>query len=210
MEIMHEMVSCFLKLKKSGVNIEHALDIGAYRGEFTRALKSVWPNVVVQQFDADERQAEYLQDDAVIAILLDEEREVDLYTIPDTGWGSTTGTSVLLEKTTAYSNPIVKKSMSNTLDSFVDLSADWSKGLVKLDTQGSELMILSGAKELMKLKPAYVLLEVSIREYNVGAPKMIDVINYMAERGYAVSDILDRTYIEGKLFQANILFETEH
>ena len=96
------------------------------------------------------------------------------------------------------------------MDSFVDLSTDWSKGLVKLDTQGSELMILSGAKELMKLKPAYVLLEVSIREYNVGAPKMIDVINYMAERGYAISDILDRTYIEGRLFQANILFEIEH
>ena len=50
-------VSSFLKLGR----IERALDIGAYRGEFTNLLKSIWPGIQVQQFEADERNKKYLR-----------------------------------------------------------------------------------------------------------------------------------------------------
>ena len=209
MEIMHETVSCFIRLKKSGVIIEHALDIGAYRGEFTNAIKSVWQKIEVQQFEADERQAEYLQDNAYIVVLADAEKTVDIYTVEDTGWGSTTGTSMYKEKTAAYDNPIMKKVSTKTLDDLVDLSADWEKGLVKIDTQGSELAILEGAQQLLSKGPRYILLEASIREYNEGAPKINDVINYMKDKGYQIHDILDRVYINGLLYQANLFFEAQ-
>jgi len=204
---MNNIVSRLLHLKKSGVDLECALDIGAYRNEFTNILKSIWPYIKVQQFEADERQQKYLEKDAHIVVLGDSERLVDLYTVEDSGRGSTTGTSVFKENTVFYQNPIKKTCQMKTLDSVVDMSGDWSKGLVKIDTQGSELLILKGATEFLKNNPKYILLECSFVEYNQGAPLIADVIKYMDSIGYRPIDIVDLNYIDNQLIQCDCLFQ---
>lgn len=204
---MNNIVSRLLKLKKSGVMLEQALDIGAYRNEFTNILVSIWPNIHVQQFEADERQKGYLQKDANIVLLGDLNKQVDFYTINDTNWGSTTGSSMFKENTVYYNNPIVKKLDMVKLDDVVDMNGDWSKGLVKIDTQGSEILVLEGAKEFLKQKPRYILLECSVVEYNQNAPLISDVIMYMKTINYKMIDILDLSYLDDILIQTDILFE---
>lgn len=204
---MNNIVSRLLHLKKSGVDLEQALDIGAYRNEFTNILKSIWPNIKVQQFEADERQKKYLEKDAKIVVLGDSEKEVVLYTLEDTGYGSTTGTSIFKENTTFYKNPINKTCQMKTLDSVVDMSGDWSKGLIKIDTQGSELLILKGATEFLKNDPMYILLECSFVEYNQGAPLVSEVTSYMDSIGYRPIDIVDLHYHDNQLIQGDYLFQ---
>lgn len=204
---MHGFIERFFYLKRTGFELEQALDIGAYRGEFTNIIKSVWPTCHVQQFEADKRNKQYLQSDAVFEVLGDQEQTINLYTISDTGWGSTSGTSIFKENTVFYKDSISSLHNMKLLDSFVDMSGDWSRGLVKIDTQGSELLILKGAKEFLKLNPMYILLECSYVEYNQGAPLITDVFTYMNSIGYTPVDVIDNNYMDGQLIQSDVLFK---
>lgn len=204
---MTDFIERFFQLKKTGVELKQALDIGAYRGEFTNMLKSVWPTCDVLQFEADDRNKDYLQDDAVFAVLGDSERVVQLHTIEDTGWGSTTGTSIFKENTEFYNNSTASFHTMKTLDSLIDLTKDWSESLIKIDTQGSELLILDGAKQLLKHNPKFILLECSYVEYNQGAPLISEVFAYMTKIGYKPIDVLDNSYVNGQLIQSDWLFQ---
>lgn len=89
----------------------------------------------------------------------------------------------------------------------------WNKnGLVKIDTQGSELLILTGASNFIQTKkPKYILLECSVTQYNQGAPRLAEVISYMDKLNYVVNDVCDLTYGQSNnLIQLDILFEREN
>jgi FkbM family methyltransferase len=195
-----------------GFQLERALDIGAYRGEFSRLLKKLWPDAKVWMFEADERQKAH-NPEAIYALLGDSERECDFYTIDDTE-NYTTGSSIYIENTVYYRDPIVLKKQMTTIDKLmttVDFSGNWrDHGLVKLDTQGSELDILEGAKRFIKiLEPRLMLLEASVFPYNKGAPLIADVFAYMAKIAYRPVDVFDLQYdSEMNLLQMDVLFES--
>lgn len=200
-------------LKSSGVNIQFALDIGAYRGDFTRTLHSVWPTAIVRQIEADERQRTWLNQGAIFAVLGDANRFVDFYTLPEDK--ITTGSSVFRENTSHYAGNaavVLQKEMVtlDELDGLHNFYGKWqTHGLVKIDTQGSELLILDGARKFLESrKPRFMLLECSIQEYNQGAPKINTVVKYMDKLQYEIVDFFDLSYSgDGKLLQADILFE---
>lgn len=197
-------------MKATGVEIKNALDIGAYRGEFTKVLKEIWPDVEVQQFEADERQTHYLQPDAVMKPLSDRVKMVDFYTIPDTHHGSTTGSSIYLENTEFYKDKIVTQKMTATLDDHVHIDGEWADhGLVKLDVQGSEIDVLIGGDYFMRhCKPRYVLTEVSVMPYNQGAPLAAQVIAHLHRLGYRLFDVADMKYEDhGFLLQMDLMFK---
>lgn len=99
-----------------------------------------------------------------------------------------------------------------TLDSFLEdktIIGDYENyGLIKLDTQGSELLILEGAsKFLSERKPKYILLEASVSEYNEGAPRIPEVLTYMQKIGYTLFDIFGYKYnFDGSLLQTDLFF----
>lgn len=203
----------FRVLKSCGVNIQYVLDIGAYRGDFTETIVSVWPSAVVRQIEADERQSSWLQPGAILALLGDGKKTANFYTLA--GDKITTGSSIFLENTGHYtpdSTLVISKEMTtlDELDKVHNFYGRWNThGLVKIDTQGSELLILDGAQQFLATKqPRYILLECSVQEYNLGAPKINPVVEYMYKLEYAISDIFDLTYdASGKLLQTDILFE---
>ena len=199
-------------LKNSGVVISHFLDIGAYRGEFTKIVKKHWPAVTVWQIEADERQQPWLQTDAIFALLSDQSnRELDFFTLNNEN-SITTGSSVYRELTQYYKNPIVVKKRTTTLDDIakrVNFRGNWkNSGLVKLDTQGSELDILRGAENFLSTyQPKYILIEASVKPYNLEAPLVGDVIEYMRSKGYQIVDLMHCLYDSSEsLLQIDILF----
>ena len=204
----------FTELKNTGHHIQYVLDIGAYRGDFTDTVKSVWPTAIVRQIEADDRQKEWLQKDAIISLVGDVElQSVDFYTLsPDK---ITTGSSIYKELTRHYnesSTLIIKKSMStiDALHAKHNFYGNWCDlGLIKIDTQGSELLILAGARQFLLTKqPKYILLECSIIQYNSGAPTISDLIVYMHSINYKIIDIFDLSYDGNRmLHQTDILFE---
>jgi FkbM family methyltransferase len=202
----------FSVLKNSGVTISHFLDIGAYRGEFTRRVKSHWPEAKVWQIEADERQQPWLHTDAIFALLSDKpNQELDFFTLHNEN-SITTGSSVYRELTHYYKNPIVIKKRTTTLDDIskrVNFRGNWkNSGFVKLDTQGSELDILKGAENfLTTYQPKYIMIETSVKPYNLDAPLVGDVIEYMRNKDYQISDIMHCLYDNNELLlQVDILF----
>ena len=211
--ILQNFYNRFLAMRENNKHITCVLDIGAYRGDFTETIKAIWPMARVWQFEADGRQVAHLQRDAFVGLLLgDVEANVDYYTLPDDK--ITTGSSIFKEQTEHYADGkfirIVKPMV--TLDSLLSelkLHGNWAKnGLVKIDTQGSEQLILEGAKEFLATKqPKYMLIECSVKEYNAGAPLIGDMVSYLNSIGYQISDVFDLSYNQrGELLQTDLLF----
>jgi len=198
-------------LQANNVNISNLLDIGAYRGDFTRMVKNLWPQVKVWQIEADERQLPYLQPDATVALLSSKlNQEVEFFTLGENS--ITTGSSMYRELTSYYTNPLVIKKRTTTLDELmkrVNFRGNWkNSGMVKMDTQGAELEILKGSENFIKtFQPKYFVLETSVKQYNAGAPLVGDIIEYMRLKGYAIQDIMSYVYDNTEsLLQMDILF----
>jgi len=77
--------------------------------------------------------------------------------------------------------------------------------LIKIDTQGSELIIIEGGINLIK-KSKYIILELSILEYNESSPLFKEVINKMLNYNFCPQQTLNKCFINNKLTQIDILF----
>jgi FkbM family methyltransferase len=125
-----------------------------------------------------------------------------------------TGASFYKENTEFYSDDNVEKIYINTetLDSknyFGSSRID----LIKIDAQGSELDILVGGEKTIK-NTEYVLLELSLVEYNIGSPSIEKVIDKMINYGFYIVDILEYhrfpSLYDGMIFQIDMLFKNKN
>jgi len=123
-----------------------------------------------------------------IEVLSDEIKEVTFH-LNGLGAESTgPGNSYYLEDTHHYLNTPSEVRITNTLDNIYDDTYEFD--LVKLDTQGSELDIIKGGKELFK-KVKAVIIEENIYRYNFGAPLHDEVKEYMQSIGFELVGLLD-------------------
>ena len=80
--------------------------------------------------------------------------------------------------------------------------------LIKIDTQGSELDIITGGIALCK-KAKGILLEVSLTQYNEGAPLYGEVVQFMKGIDFTPVEVLDESRNHGA-YQQDILFINEN
>jgi hypothetical protein len=168
--------------------IRGVLDIGAYRGDFARLSKRLFPGATIKCIEADERQKPYLTDfDTLFCLVGNQTGLVDFYTLQ------------------YYARPLVFKKECHRLD---DLNLD-SFDLIKIDVQGAELDVLKGGERYIKqTKPKYLLLETAFQEYNQGAPLASEIISYLYKKKYVLRDIIDLMYDDDtQLLQVDFLFE---
>lgn len=192
------------RLRRLEHPVKSVLDVGAYRGEFARLARQIFPAAKIKCIEGDERQEPYLSAfDTDFYLLGKKTEEVNFYTLPETS--CTTGSSIYRENTKYYEDPIVIKKWTYRLDDLHFPAYD----LIKLDVQGAELDILKGGKDyIKKTTPRYLLLETSVQQYNHGAPLAGEVISYLSKRNYKISDIIDAAYdLNDKLLQVDFLFE---
>lgn len=82
-----------------------------------------------------------------------------------------------------------KKIVIDTLDNFVSNGVCSTPDLIKLDVQGYELQVLSGALETLKSTQA-IIAEISFFPFQTGMPVFHEVVARLNEYGFIVSDIL--------------------
>ena len=198
-------------LKRKGLNPKTILDIGAHTGQFYGWVKNTWPNAFIWMIEANECHEGTLErltlnnnDQYTIATMGDIEREVNLYTRRDKP--HTEGASYYKEA--AYWDiPQLVMEIPKTLQTLDTIFTEDSQfDLIKMDTQGSEIDIIKGGKNLCK-KSEYILLEVSLIELNEGAPTYKEILSFMEEYGFKEIMSIGEHYDNDKVIQKDIVFK---
>lgn len=188
---------------------ESYLDIGVCKGHAIPFILQQLPSLKhVEMIEANElhrldlkKISKQYRIPYYIEVLSDEIKEVTFYLDGKGAESTGPGNSYYLEDTQHFVNAVSEKRITNTLDNIYRNQKTFD--LVKLDTQGSELDIIKGGKELFK-KVKGVIIEENIYRYNFGAALHEEVRAYMESIGFELVGLLDEknytiTNIEGQI-----------
>jgi FkbM family methyltransferase len=201
----------FQQLRRIGTSPRTVIDVGVAGG--TPELYAAFPDARYLLVDAvaehepslrkivDQVDGEY-----VVAAAASRPGSVAMHVSPDPGqhWNSSIYATPEAAEWPEREVPAVR------LDDLVadrELEAPF---LIKADTEGSELEVLGGADRILTETGA-VVLEVGLARWFEGAPRLADVVGFMAERGFAVYDIVGGFNAEpdGALVMVDLVFRRE-
>ena len=176
------------EVRDLGINPIAILDIGAHSGQFYGWAKRIWPFSVIWMIEANHLHEQTLRnitnnndDEYLITALGDKERDVTFYTRSDKP--HTEGNSYYKETLYWDLSHLMQKSTVRLQKLDTLFEDDTIFEVIKIDTQGSELDILRGGKNLVN-KASVIILEVSYFEWNLGCPLVDEIINYMDSIGF--------------------------
>lgn len=198
------------RLQAVGFQPTTIYDIGAYQGGWTRLARRVYPSSEIIQFEANEENRAALEAGGArffIGPLAAEDGEKRTFYLPEAG-GIATGASLYRENTTHYATGRTRTREVTTrrLDSLAAEHRLPPPELIKLDVQGAELDVLSGAGALLKECGA-VIAELSLLSYNQDAPLFAQTISGFDRLGFKCIDICEihRTDFNS-ILQMDLLF----
>ena len=177
-------------LQNKNFNPDYIIDVGCFRGIWTKRILKFFPKSKYILFDADDKNIEYLEKiksnnkniDYKIRLLSDDEKDYDFFSMAS-------GSSIFEEQTN-YSREIKKIKSFLLCNELPNELKNTKSNLIKLDVQGAELKIITGLKELIN-NFEVIILEVSLHKYNKDAPLFHDVINYMKNKRFVLYDVYD-------------------
>jgi FkbM family methyltransferase len=176
------------------------IDVGANVGRWAQQASFTFPGVPIHMIEAQPELEANLRSTGfpyTVTLLGSEYRALVPFHLTGTG-------SSVMEEVTGFSTGSINLPMQRLDDLELGLNAPL---LLKLDVQGFELKVLSGASETLKLTEV-ILSEVSLLEYNKGQPLMHEVIAYLAARDFLPFDICGglRRSSDSALFQTDMIF----
>jgi FkbM family methyltransferase len=177
----------YRRLAKAGFAPATVIDIGAYHGAWSLDVHRVFPTAKVLMFEAAASNEPFLKS---VAERIGAEYSIALLSgsggHEKTFYVQETGSSLYSERSNA---PKSEARLTTTaLDSALAKHAIETPIFLKIDTQGSELDILAGAKNVLS-RSEVVQLECALLNYNDGAPDFAAVVSFMNERGFKMFDI---------------------
>jgi len=199
-----------LALKLDGYAPRTMLDIGAHVGSFTRGFLQVFPDcapTLVEPNPFCEPDLAAMPFERHMVAASHENGEAELFLTRE--WLQSTGTSLYRENTDFFRDDVTIRRVvpKARLD---DLMAGRRFDFVKIDTQGAELDVLRGGEAVLR-QADYILLEISVVNFNEGAPPAELVFAQLQAMGFVPADVTDfhrlRGVHDGGLLQLDFLFK---
>jgi FkbM family methyltransferase len=199
-------------LRRQGYAPRTLLDVGAHVGSFARSFLEIFPDCAVtlvepNPFCQEDLAKHPFERHAVAAS--DAPGRAELFLTKE--WLQSTGVSLYRENTAFFRNDVVLKHEVEKVR-LDDLFAGRTFDFVKIDTQGSELDVLRGGETVLA-RADYVLIEVSLVEYNLGGARAEAVFAQLAAMGFKCADVTEFHRLQGvqngNLLQIDFLFERE-
>ncbi|MES2377408.1 MAG: FkbM family methyltransferase [Bacteroidota bacterium] len=197
-------------IKRLGFSPKFCLDIGAYEGYWTGDFKKIFPGCAITMIEGQS-----LKEPALIKVknaYSDVNYKIALLGAAEAAVNFNiyeSASSVLVE----HFDTEAKTEQRNLLilDKLLEKNDHKKPDFIKIDTQGYELEILKGGEKALA-HAEFVLLEVSLLDIYVNSPLVIDVLNFMKERGFVLYDIctLMKRPLDNALFQSDFLFVKEN
>jgi FkbM family methyltransferase len=201
---MSDLIATLDNYLGKGLAINTVYDIGAHNGSWSKWVRSsILPSSNFFLFEANQVHLSELMVTGMnyfIDILSSEDKEfVEFYN------SDTTGDSYYKENTTWFDGkPPIRKNCT-TIDRLIEQHNLPIPNLLKIDTQGSELDILSGAKKILG-KTELIVCEMPIIEYNLGAPTFSEYLKFFSSYDYLPIDVIEVHRAEGILLQLDLIF----
>lgn len=196
-------------LKLDGYAPRTMLDVGAHIGTFSTAFVQAFPDCAPTMVEPNpfcEEALAKLPFERHMAAASDENGEAELFLTKE--WLQSTGTSLYRENTDFFRDEVTIRQpvRKARLD---DLFPGRRFDFVKIDTQGSELDVLRGGEAVLR-QADYILIEISLVNYNAGAAPAEAVFAQLADLGFVPADVTDfhrlRGVQDGGLLQMDLLF----
>jgi len=176
-------------IRQRGFVPETIIDIGAFKGKFTRWARREFPDARAIMFEAN---AEWEADLRAMQERLGGGVEYRIGLLGDRSRDSVrfyrggTGSSIYREMTSVPMAE-VDLPMSTLDDEFATLGLD-GPSLLKIDVQGAEIDVLSGGLKTLE-SVEFVFSECSVLEYNEGGAQLAQMIAWMDAHGFVVYDL---------------------
>lgn len=195
------------QIKNKGYEPDLILDIGAEKGSWTDAMRTIYPDATYILFEAinyselNNHRANGIK--VFNELLFDNEIEVDWYEMRNTG------DSIFKERGNAFKDCIPIKRQTITLNKICNnhnLIDGKMNILIKIDCQGAELPIIRGSTDILS-KTDFIILEIPLfGQYNENVPDFLEHIKYMDSIGFIPFDIAESHIINGFNRQIDIIF----
>jgi FkbM family methyltransferase len=199
------MINFLQRIQQAGLQIDTVYDIGAWNGDWSKRTKAnACPNADFFLFEANPAYDSTLAATGFpymcgTALSNPGRETVDFYN------GTNTGDSYYKETTTFYDNQGTIQLPCTTIDKLVTEINLPVPQFIKIDTQGSELDILSGAESILD-RVELIYTELPIVCYNKGAPDLQDYLEFFKQHGFVPIDILEKHHSDHVLIQMDIMF----
>jgi FkbM family methyltransferase len=182
----------------AGLHIDHVLDVGAHRGGFARRLRTdVGYRGRITSFEPSPAHFRALFDEtsddpnwsAVNVALGAKEGKAEFHQFKGDGQFDSLrplGPHAAVYKADVALEETVEVTVKRLDAIWPDLVATPAQTFVKVDTQGFDLEVLSGAGDLLEQFPA-VLMEVAVQPLYAGAPVVSEVFRAMDANGFELT-----------------------
>ena len=202
--LKNDLTNIINTLTSKGYKLNNVFDIGANAGKWTLKYEKVLNKSQFFLFEANpnhSRPKKLNKKHKWFNCVLSSPdiKEVKFYSL------SGTGDSYYKERTHAYKNCTPLQLKTITLDDAINTYVLPKPQLIKLDTQGSELDILEGAKNIIKYVDI-ILIEMPILPYNKGAPLFNDYMNYLTSLDYIPVGPEEFHFADNMFVQLDIAF----
>jgi FkbM family methyltransferase len=192
------------KLKNNGYIPDTIIDIGACYGEFTDSMIDIYPNAKYYLFEANNNpdlQKYLIRSNVEVfnATLYSKEDIVDWYEIKNEG------DSLFKELSKDYVNVLPIKKYTNVLRNMINCSG-MKNVFIKIACQGSEISILEGAGNILKVTDFILLQTPFFGKYNDNSQSFLEYIRFMDDLGFIPYDIRNCDNVNGFLMKCYVLF----
>lgn len=200
------------RLRDLGFKPKVCIDGGACRGEWSSEIREIFPETYIMGVDANDWNGNGgfpNTNVGEVEVLSNKEgEEVIFYKKIE---GHCTGDSLFKENTTHYSDELLikEKRTTTTLKSLCEKHNIKKIDLLKLDTQGSEIIIMEGMGDMLN-SVDYIELECSIIEWNINGCKIGDVIEFLSPQ-FEIYEIVEFHRLNNvELIQVDVVFKNKN
>lgn len=197
-------------LRFQGYSPRTLLDVGAHTGTFTQGFLQTFPDCVPTLIEPNPHCQDALAQlpyERLAVAASSEAGQAELFLTRE--WLQSTGSSLYRENTDFFRDEVVTTQTVEKVR-LDDVFAGRRFDFVKIDTQGSELDVLMGGQAVLR-QADYILIEISLVDYNVGAAQAEAVFAQLAAMGFRAAQVTDFHRLqgvrEGSLLQMDFLFE---
>ncbi len=188
------------------------IDVGACQGEWSSEIRQIFPKTYIMGVDANDWNGNgKFPNTNVGEVEVLSNKEGEEVTFYKKNGGYCTGDSLFRENTYHYSDEflIKEKRITTTLKSLCKKHNIKKIDLLKIDTQGSEIIIMEGMGDMLN-SVDYIELECSIIEWNINGCKIGDVIEFLRPQFeiYEIAEFHRLNNIE--LIQVDLIFKNKY